>query len=383
MLPVIILNFHRVWKHGFYKPTFYIKAIVIFYILICISQFWGAFIKLGQPMEIGLIVARKYLLLFSYFFLLAVKASEEECYRFLKYLAWLGFCLSILLISDKILGGGIIFTQYSSTGQIATRAGELRLALGDFVIVFSIIYSFLKVMNINRQNIEKAMYFLVALVGLLAVFYVILTRAVILGIFLTFFFWLTYKVNSKKIKILCVALMVVLSVSLSGFFENYFQKSFFSKILDSTKTEIVSITGNVGIRIDALKYYIDLMLNKSPVVGIGTFSDTRYPNNPVSIAAETYSYRPIDINGFSTTIYFGLFGTLILVVFAVKTIRDSFKLIYVSNFPGNYNFQVILLILIYTLFTPTLNNLIVERMLIYSGLFIYLLDTSIKKYQRA
>jgi len=371
MLPLIALNMSRVLKHIFKVRSAYAKAILLFFAAICISLYFGSTMKFGQPFDVGLVVARKFLLVLSYFFLVAVSASQENCYRFLKYLAWLGALLAILTVAEAALGGGVIFSHYYAIGQ--ERAGFLRIHVGTFLIVFSVIYSFLKALYLERTDIVRIIYLLIALLGLATLVFITMTRAVLLGILITFLFWISYKVNSRKIMLLCFTASLLAFFVLSGLFDEILSKSFVGKIMEMTKSEVFSYTGNISVRINGAKYYLELMLKNVPFTGIGIFSSTNYPNNPVTIAAERYHYFPIDINALTTLIYFGLQGLILLLYFTTKSIRDSYITMKRYAYPDKFNFEILLLIFVYTLATPTLNNIIVEKMLIYSGSFFYLL----------
>jgi len=371
MLPLIVLNMSRVLKHIFKVRSAYAKAILLFFAAICVSLYFGSTMKFGQPFDVGLVVARKFLLVLSYFFLVAVSASQENCYRFLKYLAWLGALLATLTVAEAALGGGVIFSHYYAIGQ--ERAGLLRIHVGTFLIVFSVIYSFLKALYLVRTGIVRIIYLLIALLGLATLVFITMTRAVLLGILITLFFWISYKVNSRKIMLVCFTASLLAFLLLSGLFDEILSNSFVGKIMEMTKSEVFSDTGNISVRINGAKYYLELMLKNAPFTGIGIFSSTNYPNNPVTIAAERYHYFPIDINALTTLIYFGLQGLILLIYFTTKSIRDSYITMKRYAYPDKFNFEILLLIFVYILATPTLNNIIVENMLIYSGPVFYLL----------
>jgi hypothetical protein len=376
MLPIILLNLHKVWQHTFAQRSPYAKAIFIFFICVCISQYAGASLKFGQPFDVGLIVARKHLLISSYFFLAAIGANKEICYRFLKYLAYLGALLSVLLIAEVALGAGTIFSHYYAIGQ--ERAGQLRIHVGTFLVVFSVIYSFIKFQTLTKDSLTRLFYVIIMILGLATIISIIMTRAVFLGLLLTFLFWISYHFNSRKMIFLCYFAAIISVAVLSGFADYILTQTFLGQIFELTKTEAISGEGTMTLRFKAAIYYIKLMIKNSPLFGLGIFSTTNYPNNPISYAAEKYWYLPVDINGLTTLIHFGLQGALLLLFFASKSIIDCHHSIQNAVSKEKYNFEILLLIFIYILATPTLNNLLVESTLIYSGAFLYLLSISIK-----
>lgn len=373
MLSIILFNVNRVRLHIVSRRTPYAKAILVFFIVIFISQYFGAMVKFGQPLDVGLIVARKYLLICSYFFLVAVGATKDTCYRLLEYLAWLGTVIAILSIVDVALGGGAVFSKYYAIGQ--ERAGQLRIHVGTFLIVYSVIYSFIKFQSRQGASARLICFTSIA-VGLYTLIFIILTRAVFLGLFLTLLFWFAYHTNSRKVTAVCFSTALIAVFALSGIFDHIMTESFLGQIIEMTRSEIFSDKGTIPIRIEGALYYLNLTLENAPLTGIGIFSGTNYPNNPVTFAAEMYHYLPVDINGLTTIIFFGLQGLILLAFFSVKALRDCISAIHEKARSEKYHFEILLLIIIYTLATPTLNNLITESMSIYSGIFFYLFALS-------
>ncbi len=374
MLPLIALNFQRVWQHVTVRRSPYAIGILLFFGAIIISLYFGSHLKFGQPMAVGLTVARKYLLFCSYFFLVAVGATSEDCFRFMKYLAWLGGVIAFLSIVDVALGGGIVFPYYHAIGQ--ERAGQLRIHVGTFLIVFSIIYSFVKSQNLPKSSEKRIVYIILLGVGLFTIGFIVMTRAIILGLMVTFIFWLIRKVTNQKIMLVCAIVSIVAIIFLSGLGKIVFSDTFVGKIMKETSTELVSDKGNISVRKNGAKFYLDLMLQNTPLTGVGRFSNTNYPNNPVTIAGALNHYFIIDVNGIATIVFFGLLGLLLLTYFIIKSLRDTLVVIKHGQSSEKYNFEILLFIFIYTLATPTLNNIIVERMLVYSGVFFYLLSLS-------
>ncbi len=379
MLTLILVNVNRVWLHIVSRRSPYAKAIIVFLIVIFLSQYFSAMIKFGQPLDVGLIVARKYLLICSYFFLVAVDATRYTCFRLLEYLAWLGTAIAVLSIVDVTLGGGAVFTEYYAIGQ--ERAGQLRIHVGTFLIVYSVIYSFIKYQYKQEVSIRLICFMSISL-GLYTLLFITLTRAVFLGMFLTLLFWFTYHTNSRKVAAMCFSAALFAIFALSGFYDHIIARTFLGQIFEMTQSEIFSTTGNISMRIKGALYYLNLTLEKAPLMGIGLFSNTNFPNNPVTNAIEMYRYIPIDINGLTTAIFFGLQGVFMLIFFTVKALRDCATAIHQKFSAEKYHFEIILLIIIYTIATPTLNNLLVERMLVYSGIFFYLFAVSSANMQR-
>ncbi|MHB8808046.1 MAG: hypothetical protein ACYC59_10765 [Anaerolineaceae bacterium] len=377
ILPLIVLHFRRVWTHIVSGRSPYGIAVLLFFSAILISLYFGSYSTFGQPMAIGLTVARKYLLFCSYFFMVAVGASREECYRFMKYLAWLGAVISFLSIIEVALGGGIIFAHYYDIGQ--ERAGLLRIHVGTFLVVFSVIYSFIKWQHLPKTSQQRFGYLLFLGLGLFTIVFIVMTRAVFLGLLVVFVLWLLRKITSRKIMFVCATVSLVAILILSGLGSSLLSGTFVGKIVEETSGEIGADKGNIAIRQKGAQYYMNLMMQTAPLTGIGIFSSTNYPNNPVTIASEKFRYFVVDTNGITTLVYFGLQGLLLLAFFSIKSLRDTLVAMRYSDGFERYNFEILFFVFIYTLAIPSLDNIITERMLVYSGVFFYLLSISTQK----
>lgn len=374
MLPLIVLNLRKVWNHITTFRSAYTTAIILFFCALLISLYFGSHVTFGQPMGIGLVVARKHLLFCSYLFMVAVGASRKECFLFLKYLALLGAVVAILSIVEVVLGGGIIFSNYYAIGQ--ERAGRLRIHVGTFLVLFSIVYSFIKYQHLpNKFEQQHLIYLIVLFLGLYTIGFIVMTRADMIGLFFIFILWFgRKKLSNNKIMLLCATVSIIPIFFLSGLYEVMVAQTFIGKIIEQTITEFGSNQGNISIREDGAKYFLNLMLQNAPLTGIGIFSDTNFPNNPVTIAAKLNSYYLVDNNGLTTFIFFGFQGVLLLLFFVIKPLRDSsIAMKYGPSSERDY-FEILFFIFIFILVTPTLNNIIVERMLVYSGVFFYLLS---------
>ena len=374
MLPIIVLKFRRVWHHITLECSPYTIGIFLFFGAILVSLFFGSYLKFGQPMTIGMTVVRKYLMFCSYFFLIALGATREDCYRFYKYLCWVGASIACLLLLETILGGGVIFQNYYDVGQ--ERAGKLRIHIGAFLIVFSVVYSFIKIQNLPQKSKLWWLYLILLGIDLFVIISIVMTRAIIWGLLVIFVFWLLRKISIRKIMISCAAVFFIGLFLLSGLGEQLLSKSFVGSIVEQTFFEMGADTGNVSIRKKGVQHYMSLLFKDAPLTGVGVFSDRYYPNNPITRAADLFHYYIVDINAVTTLVHFGIQGLVLLVFFTGKSLWDTFKNKRDNEATDKYNYEVLFYIFIYTLATPTLHNIIVERMLIYSGSFFYLLSLS-------
>lgn len=377
MLPLLVINFRRIWNH-IASTSPYAIAILLFFFALLTSLYFGSHIKMGQPMVVGLTVARKYLFFFSYFFLVAVNATEEDCYRFIKYIAWLGAIIAFLFIIEVALGGGTIFPHIHDVG--GERAGRLRIHTGTFLIVFSVVYSFIKYPYLPELSQQRTRHLLIISLGLTALLSIVMTRAMILGLLVTFIFWLIRSVTNRKIMFVSIIISISIVAFFLGFWEIILTETFIGGIIEKTSFELSSSTGNIFVRLEGIRYFFDVLLQNAPITGIGLFSSTNYPGNPITIAGDLYNYYVADINGFGTIIYFGLQGVFLLSFFVIKSLRDCISAMNHSEMNKRYYFEILYFIFIYTLATPSLNNIIAQRMLVYSGVFFYLLTLHDRKH---
>lgn len=372
MLLTIVSNFKNIWFEISKNRSPYTTGILLFFCSILIAQYFGAHLQFGQPMSVGVIVVRKYFLLCSYFFLLALGATKEDCFRFFKYLAWAGALLAILSIIEVMVGGGVVFPHYNLVGQ--ERAGLLRVHVGTFLIVFSAIYSYIKYQTLSKTGFQGLIYLTILIICLYTLIFIVLTRAVFLGLLIVFMCWIPFRFNQIKLIMLSVLVSLMIWATISGYTEQVLSSSFLNKLTQETSYELHANKGNISIRKKGAAYYYKLMSENSPVTGVGFFSDTKFPNNPITRAASLYQYYIVDTNGISTLIHFGIIGSAVLIFFIFKSFKDVIYIIKSKKNHREFNYEVLYFILIYILCTPTLNNLLVEKQLIYSGAFFYMLS---------
>ena len=384
MLPLILLNLRKIWIHLTTERNAYAITIILFFCSIIISLYFGSYLKFGQPLLIGMTVARKYLLISIYFFMVAVFSHKKDCYRSMKYLAWLGGIISLLSMTDVALGGGVVFSQYHALGQ--ERAGLIRIHVGTFLIVFSVVYSFFSYHNISKFGYTRIFYLILISTGLFTLLFIAMTRAVLLGLFITFSFWLKYKFNNRTLIFICSIISIAGILIVSGIGEKIFADTALQTMFKDTTIEMASDEGNVAIRKECFRYYFNLTVDNSPITGIGLFSNTNFPINPITLAETNYYYYVSDINGISTFVHFGIIGLLLVVYLSIKSIRDTKSSILHLFHHERYHLNIIYFIFIYILATPTLNNLLVESLAIYSGIFFYIISftnpLTDKKFQK-
>lgn len=369
----IAANFRTIWRHLTQNRTSYMVAIFIFWAIVVVSIYFGSHMIFGQPFFYGLIPARKFFLIGGYFFLLGVKADRHDLQKFFKYFAWWGGVLAILGIIDSILGGGMIFQEYHQIGDV--RIGYTRLAVGTFNISFSIIYATARLFYSQRGFRGTSPYLVLLLTCLFNLFFVSMTRAAIISIVLTLLFLLFRSSLRSRVFTLVGLGIIVPAVWLSmPLISNLDRIKHIEELASSISYDISRNEGNVSIRKEGAAALFGVYMERSPVVGVGLFSDDRFPDNPIAILSEGYNYHLVDVNGLATLIRFGIPGVFLLGFFLYKTFRDSNELLTIPQPEKRFIANILFALLLYILFAPTLGNIIVERMLIYTGIICYTLD---------
>lgn len=377
---VILANAPQIWRRVKNKHTISMAAILLFWLIIAVSIFFGSHIIFHQPLFYGFIPARKYLVFGIYFFLIGVGMTKNDIHLFLKYLAWWGGLLALLGIIDASMGGGVIFTEYHQIGS--TREGATRLAVGTFNVCYSVIYSLVSISHSKHQLRISITYFLLLTFCLINLFFVTMTRSAIIGVTGTVILFVLTFSTRRLIKIILVLSIIIPAFILSTpLLENTTQFNQIKGIILSIEEESNRDEGNVEIRKQGALALLDVFLTKSPIVGVGLFSHNNYPNNPIFLLSTVYNYHLIDVNGIATLILFGIPGVTLLVVIVLKTFKDARGVKSLAAPNDKMLGQVIFLWLVYILATPTLGNLLVERTLVYTGIILYIQDHLLNRHR--
>ncbi len=382
MIPIILLRSKKIFFCIKIKWDNYCWLVIIFIIIVLLSLIISSYLQYGQPLSIGLLPVRKYLLIFSLFFAIALGMDKRDLYLFFRYLAYTGVFVSVLTIIDVILfGGGTIFSQYFAIGQ--TRGGDIRLHIATFLVAYSIIYSLIIFYESKRSSI-KIKYLLMMLICIVNLIFIIQTRAAILGVVITMAWYYFRNININKALIIILIILFIISSSFFIGSEYNFKDSKIGSFVSLSLDEIGSDAGNFSIRENSFEYFYKFTSENSPFWGLGVFSESNFPHNPINIAGEKYLYFLADINGFSTYFNFGIPGVFLLLFVTYKSFRRviSIKFNITSDEPEKILSIVVFYLLLYILVTPTLDNLLVENKLFYTGILFYFLSGYYNLYEK-
>jgi hypothetical protein len=362
-IPVLVSNLNR-FSH---KNA---KWILMFLVIVILSEIFGSYLRFGQPIQIGLFTSRHYFRIGIYFFLATVTFRKEEADRFLLLVSLIGLSLAVLILIDTILfNTGVIFHVERSL----ERLGEVRFNVSTYLIAFSAIMLFIRGRDETRR---KWRLFYLGAVGicLADLVYCSQTRAVILALFITLTV-IEYR-KSRKVVFAAIALFLfsityvasddILSTRLGGLIKHTQEEAAANRAKNP---------GNIKIRMQSYKYYIHLWITLSPVFGIGTFSKTRFANDPEFFAQENFGFHLSDVYGIDTFVRFGALGLAFLVMFYFKVIRDLVWLLDRTGKQGRRVLESILFITIYTMLSPTLGNLLTPNYLFFTGIFLAIIQS--------
>ncbi len=363
------------------RYEWYSKYIILYWIIIVISLIAGSYFIFGQPVISGIIPARKYLFIISYFCLAAIGFSLNDFSKFMQTISIAGTVLaSMILIDIHLLGGGVIFEFIPDKTQI--RADSLRFSVSTFLISVACIYNFICAKNSLALK-KKLIYNGLSFICLAEIIFCNMTRARIIALI-----FVLILISIKKIDLKKVAGLIVLFVciSFSSSLINLLPASrTLGGLYNLTRSEMSTGSyyhgkGNINIRFEAFSYYTKLWLTKSPLFGVGVFSETRFKWNPMTNAELKYGYHISDINTMDTLVRFGVFGAVVLVALYLKLFVNIKHLWQKCSGQEHIILSTIFYTLIFSLLTPTLGNILTTNNLIYYGMFFYYLTLLNKKY---
>ncbi len=378
MLPIILMGAKRVGKGFFGNKRGYYWLVITFILIVVLSVIGSSWMIFGQPVSVGLVASRKYFFIISFFYLVALGLDGKELMRLFRYLAYTGAFIALLLIIEAfLLDAGTIFSQFYDIGK--TRGDYLRIHVATFLVVYSTMYLWISLDFLTSRR-TRMVYLFAVFVCFLSLLFVIQTRAIIIGLAVSMIWYQLRNMDNKKLAITGSVLWIVLvGIAFTGV-DYLIHETHIGTIAKETLIEIGGDKGNVSIRKEGFLYYIDYVLVHSPFLGLGFFSDINYPDNPVSYAAERFSYFPVAINGATTYIFFGVPGLIFLVYLTYRMFRDVLKARKRPFKSERLVALVIFHVLIYIVLIPTIGNVLTENILFYTGIFIYFLGGYYLRY---
>lgn len=227
-------------------------------------------------------------------------------------------CLFILCAIYPSVGRTILI----SDAYLPDRFGLQRLTTLSATVPFisySIIYLFLLLAHGRGQKTLLAIVpFLIMVFFLL---FVSISRSSIIAMSILVIVYVLFKLPLRNKLVLLYASVLILVSS-----EVLFTNSPFDLICDSYDTlvsETINVEGNVGIRIEGVKYLID-GFSSTGGIGFGLVSTERTQWNVLS---EGFSrgYNPADMGIFGVFLLFGFPAIILTIVICLKLFNDILK----------------------------------------------------------
>jgi len=359
------------WEH-------YGKYIAFFIFIVLLSLFAGSYLVFGQPLTAGIFPARKYFFILSYFYMIAIGFQLSDFEKIFNYIAISGAVIAVLVLIDvQILGGGVLFNFEVSTAK--TRFSSIRFSVSTSLVVVACIYSFIKSRNVSDFR-QQYFYLGICFVCFLEIVTCNMTRARIIGLVFVLAVIYMKKINfARLIALILLFISVVFAGEILGTLPILNR---LTKLYTLTVSEVQTRNpgqGNINIRARAFEHYTRLWITKSPIFGLGVFSETKYPRNPVTYAELKHHYFISDIKAMGTFIRFGIPGLALVIALYFKLFHDIKHLWNKVNDEEMVILSTIFYQLIYTLLTPTLGSILTSE-LVYYGIFFYYISLLYQKY---
>lgn len=326
--------------------------VILFLGLVAIGCIYPFFAEGQSPIE-GVKNARTFLLIIFYFVFMGKKIDMKKLF---KYIIIVGVIVSIFNNIQYFFWGERTIFYFEKSWE---RLGQVRYHIGGVYIIFASIIAFGEYLR------SKKLWYLIAFsyIAATAIFQG-QTRAVIWGFGTSSLalIYLTKSLNLKKTFLFGIPFLAIFI-----WIAPHIQSTFFSNIYDLTRYEIESRSGNVGIRFESHRYYMEEFA-KSPIIGRGIWSEGFEGNNPQDKADQGIHLSDVGI----TNVFFhwGILGVLWLILFFIKIYRLSFES------PGRLKehapFGLIGFLLFFIFTMPTLNSLVSVRGILFLALILAL-----------
>ncbi|MDZ5015620.1 hypothetical protein GNF72_10200 [Clostridium perfringens] len=341
------------------KKKYIFKKYVFTLILVCgLSQLYATY-KWGQPLIYGLF-GMHYIFIYLYYFIFVNIFKKDKLKQIKDIIIILSSILCIIyFIQYLIYPNFVIFKM-----NYAYRNGNVRFFSGYILIMFSIILIYSDLLFKFKFKL-----FICLVVQILSLAIVSQTRNYIIGIFIVLMLGLILKNRKTNVLFLYFSLLIIF-IYITFFLD---EKNYINNILNSVFSEFNSKSGTVGVRIDELSYYINL-LKDNLLFGIGIL-DSRFLLTPIITGYVPYYYYVSDLGLFGVIIYTGLIGGIWLALFLYKIFKCSINFL---KFNDKYSYLMILTaIFIVALFPSGL--VFNKNAILYICIFISMCEVNYKK----
>ncbi|WP_218971539.1 O-antigen ligase family protein, partial [Neobacillus soli] len=286
------------------KKPYTFKFLII---SLMIVEFYGIMIGCiyySQSFYEG-IYGTHYIFMYGWYFAFvdAMRSNVNKKYAFYvkEILVFIGTFITVLLMIQGILYSKIVFLDLT----YSMRNG-LRI-MGSYIL--SQVLTFIYVDIIYKFSFQKL------IIAFLMTYYVIVynqSRGTIMIFVICIVLIIMKRIISEKniLKITTMFLVILVGVIL------IIQTGFIQKIIQNIFFEVNENTGNVGVRLDAIKYYWDILLDHW-LLGIGILGD-KFELKELIYGTTQYYYYMEDIGTLAFLFKTGIVGLIWIILFYKK-----------------------------------------------------------------
>ncbi|MCD4722096.1 MAG: O-antigen ligase family protein [Desulfobacula sp.] len=270
----------------------------------------------GQSMLLGIKAIKFHLLVLVFFAVTGQNISIEKLCKYIIGMALL--LIAVLLIDLFVIKKNLLFVDAEKYMNL--RSGRLRFSVGYHVISLACILSFVKFLKK-----PSSLYFIIFLFISGYVFFVIQTRMLIFGMFLSGVLIFVVMKNKSPRWILTMFLLLILF--LPGFFLAGKALTQIG-VVEQTITEVSKKQGNYLARLISYEYYLE-KITESPIWGFG-YENLNWEKNPAARLRNKGIYKA-DIGVIHFFYENGLLGILWFMAMAITVMQKCFK--YRDKYP--------------------------------------------------
>lgn len=306
--------FFIVKSNNIVRKKYIFKKEILLLVLVCFISEIGAMIQYGQSLLYGLFGMHYIFIYFLYFYFVDYFNDNDEALRenIKNIIIKLGTVMSFLYLIQALIYPKIIIFNMS----YGERGGHVRFYTGFVLIMFSILFTYVKLLDKFNLKILGALFLQIT-----SLIIVSQTRNFILAIFLVLVSGMFIYKKNNKIKI-----TVMISVILSGIMYFLFfsdNNNTLNNLIGSLLIEGQQGSGNVGARINEINYYMSI-LKRNLISGMGILY-SRFELTDYITGYKPYFYFVGDIGMIGYIVQTGLLGATWLVYFLISLFKQCKK----------------------------------------------------------
>ncbi|MDU5723274.1 MAG: hypothetical protein E6Z86_14195 [Clostridium butyricum] len=303
------------------SKVMYFRRIIICFIIIPIISSFNAYLINNQPVLMGISAAKRYFIYGVYLYLVKNLKSNNDVEVLKKVIMYSGFILSMLFIFQSI-GKLNIF----DVKLMPMRNSFIRFFDGYILIMFSYLICLVDAMNEKISLKKSALYLLLAFCEFISIVLVAQTRNFIISTIVITFIIIIFQKKYKKILIVSILIVSMLSVILFNVEINIGLENMFNSLLFDIKNR----AGTIGFRISEIEFYLKTLL-KNIIFGLGYYNDGFYNYNYITGLNNNYYLNDVGLVGYLFQV--GSVGLIIFISLILRLYKITI-LLYKKNNQG-------------------------------------------------